>query len=142
MGNAMKANLLASITLGALVSAALAAPVAAEPLRLTEPQMDSATAGGTGLQIISAAIGSQFSHSQASIFRGEKSSAGFGRARACCGSGSLIKFLAKGNGLDFSRTFRISPNRLNSLTFPSKIIPFSGRGISGKIKVGEFAWGN
>lgn len=143
----MKATLLASIALSAGVSAALAAPVAAEPLRLTGPQMDSATAGAPGLRIISAAIGSQFSHSEASSFRGAKSSAGFGQARACCGFGSLIKILVKGNGLDFSKTFDISPNRLNksrvnSLAFPSKITPLSGRGIFGKVEVGEFHWGD
>lgn len=139
----MKATLLASIAVSAVVFFASATPVnAAELLRLTGPQMDTATAGAGGLRVISAARGSQFSHSQAQGFnqRGAKLSAGLGQADACCGFGSFIKLLVRKNGFSYDKTFSGSGNRLNGLAAPSSrrmlLSPgaLSSGGVSGKIE--------
>ncbi|MCO6440143.1 MAG: hypothetical protein J5I81_03455 [Nitrococcus mobilis] len=127
----MKTALFANLTRSALVFVVVAGSVnAAQPVRLTPAQMDIATAGTDSLRIISAAAGSQFSQSQGSSQAHDSGQAvGVGQVDSCCGSSNFIKVFLTINGFSFSETFH------SSSTSSTTLIPLSGNGVSGKIKI-------
>lgn len=109
----MKNTILASIVMGSLISIALAAPVgAAEPLRLTEPQMDMATGAGFSLQLSAVAVGSGFGHATATATattstQGAPRVAASGWVSGGDGLKGVVDIQIRSDGAPFSRAFAI-----------------------------------
>ena len=129
----MRTALLPSIAAIALVSVVVTTrSTAAEPLRLTPSQMDTATAGALSLRVIAAAVGSQFSQAQGTS-KSNGSANAKGLANACCGFGSVIKILIARNGLSYVKNLNSASKSSNTLATPARLIP-AGNGVSGKIE--------
>ena len=93
----MRTTLLSPLALGAVVFAALGAPVvlcAAEPVRLTRTQMDAVTAGAVAIGMGALAVADSTdaytsTSTSTTVFSTPKGNVeigqGFGKAYACCG---------------------------------------------------------
>ncbi len=109
----MKNTILASIAMGSLISIALAAPLgAAEPLKLTELQMDMATGAGFSLQVNAVAVGSGFGHATATATaitstQGAQRTAASGRVSGDDGLTGVVDIQIRSDGVSFIRAFAI-----------------------------------
>lgn len=109
----MKATILVSIATGSLISIVLAAPVgAAEPLRLTAPQMDIATAGDFSVQLSAVAAASEFGHATATTTatvstQGAQPVAVSGRVSGDDELKGVVDVRLQNNGVSFSKAFAI-----------------------------------